>query len=205
MTIFFTSDNHFGHANVIKYSKRPYLTPEQQQELEDTEKFGGKWKVPKSCVDLMDQDMIVRWNQKVNPSDTVYLLGDFAFGNIDYIISILRQLNGNKVIVTGNHDRQLIAGRSIILNDSKCCVSEINTYAEMVIEGHTICLFHYPLKTWNKKHYGSIHLYGHVHGSIPVVDRSVDVGVDAAWITGSPNYSPISWPVIRDYILKFHS
>ena len=55
MTIFFTSDHHFGHYNVIKYCNRPFTSAQQ-----------------------MDEIMILRWNETVLPDDEVYYLGDFA-------------------------------------------------------------------------------------------------------------------------------
>lgn len=80
MTIFFTSDHHFGHANIIKYCNRPF-----------------------SHTSEMDKEMFHRWNQTVQPDDTVYYLGDFAmqFKNAAWWVP---QLNGQKFLICGNHD-----------------------------------------------------------------------------------------------------
>jgi calcineurin-like phosphoesterase family protein len=55
--IYFSSDHHFSHSNVIKYCNRPYTS-----------------------VQEMNEDLIQRWNNQVKPEDTVYYLGDFSLG-----------------------------------------------------------------------------------------------------------------------------
>lgn len=79
---YFISDTHFGHANIIRYCSRPF-----------------------SSVEEMDDAMIRRWNATVSPNDTVYHIGDFAFGNTGRIRHYREQLNGSIYLVTGNHDR----------------------------------------------------------------------------------------------------
>lgn len=79
MTVWFTSDTHFGHKRIIELAKRPF------KDLPE-----------------MDLEMICRWNSKVGPKDWVYHLGDFAFSAPDYYLS---QLNGQfKFLIKGNHD-----------------------------------------------------------------------------------------------------
>ena len=81
--IWFTSDQHFGHYNIIKYCNRPF----------------------KSVRD-MDYEIIFRYNSKVKPDDDVYMLGDFTmFCDKDTIKNYAKLLNGKKHIVIGNHDR----------------------------------------------------------------------------------------------------
>ena len=80
----FTSDTHFNHKNIIKYCNRPF-----------------------SSVEEMNDTMISNWNQLVKPEDTIFHLGDFAFGRSESIKSILSSLNGRKILVLGNHDRSL--------------------------------------------------------------------------------------------------
>lgn len=90
MTIFFTSDTHFGHANIIKYCDRPF---------KDT--------------DHMDEAIIERWNETVSPEDTVYHLGDIALGTIADSLPKVARLNGYKIAVLGNHDRPFMrSGKS---------------------------------------------------------------------------------------------
>ena len=82
MATFFTSDTHFGHANIIGYCQRPFETVEQ-----------------------MDQAMIASWNAVVGPQDHVYHLGDFAFGHPNAVEHYRHALHGRITLVKGNHDR----------------------------------------------------------------------------------------------------
>lgn len=79
--IWFTSDTHFGHNNIIKYCLRPFANAAE-----------------------MDEAMVERWNAKVKPGDRVYHLGDFAQGNIERQIKTFNKLNGQKFLIKGNHD-----------------------------------------------------------------------------------------------------
>ncbi len=81
MTIFFTSDQHFFHENVIKYNKRPFVNAEE-----------------------MNSHLIQAYNNVVQANDTVYMLGDFGFCSIEQSTNILNQLNGHKHLIQGNHD-----------------------------------------------------------------------------------------------------
>lgn len=88
--IFFTSDTHFGHQNIIKYCDRPF---------KDT--------------DQMDEAIIANWNAVVSADDTVYHLGDIALGLIDKSLPKVSRLNGYKIAVLGNHDRPFMrAGKA---------------------------------------------------------------------------------------------
>lgn len=88
MTIFFTSDTHFGHKNIIRYSDRPFRD-----------------------VTHMNEMLVHNWNSVVTPADTVYHLGDVALGPIWESLEYINRLNGRKVLVTGNHDRNFRLGR----------------------------------------------------------------------------------------------
>lgn len=77
MTIWVTSDTHFGHANIIKFCNRPYTN-----------------------VNDMNDSIIHLWNSYIKPEDTVYHLGDFSFKGKGYF----EKLNGNKHLIIGNHD-----------------------------------------------------------------------------------------------------
>jgi calcineurin-like phosphoesterase family protein len=85
MTIWFTSDTHFGHARIIELSNRPFRD-----------------------VDHMNEELVRRWNELVQPEDHVYHLGDVALGSFADSIAHIGRLNGVKTMVTGNHDRLFI-------------------------------------------------------------------------------------------------
>jgi calcineurin-like phosphoesterase family protein len=76
--IFFTSDTHLGHYNIIRYCNRPFQSAEE-----------------------MDEVIVSNWNKVVNSSDTVYHLGDFAFRDPKLY---RERLNGHIVLIRGNHD-----------------------------------------------------------------------------------------------------
>jgi calcineurin-like phosphoesterase family protein len=81
--IYFTSDLHFGHQNIIKYCDRPWATSAE-----------------------MDLALVKNWNNVVSNDDTVWVLGDISLsGKYDYIANLVGQLKGNKRLVFGNHDR----------------------------------------------------------------------------------------------------
>ena len=81
--IWFTSDTHFGHANIIKYSDRPFAD-----------------------IQEMDETLIANWNERVKPDDTVWHLGDVSFHNSARTRAIIDRLNGTKCLVLGNHDHR---------------------------------------------------------------------------------------------------
>lgn len=149
--VFFTSDQHFDHGNIIKYCNRPFKT-----------------------IRDMNEALITNHNAIVKPNDIVYHLGDFAFRNHR---EFLRRLNGNHFLIKGNHE-----GKDWRDAGFGWCK---DVYTAKVGE-HFFFLSHYAHRTWNRAHYGVIHLYGHDHGSMPDYYKSCDVGVDA-W-----NYRPVS-------------
>lgn len=180
--ILYTSDTHLGHANIIKYSKRPF-----------------------NDVDHMNSMLINNWNNAVKPNDTVYHLGDFTFGSLETARAYRERLNGRIHLIWGNHDRDEV--RQSNLWESSQPYLEIND------RGSKIVLCHYSFRTWNKRHKGSYHLFGHSHAALPMlsndrldhhesdVDFSIDVGVDyPAW-----NYSPVTFDVIRREINRRNS
>jgi calcineurin-like phosphoesterase family protein len=146
----------------------------------------------------MDEMLIENWNKQVGTNDTVYHLGDFAFLPLADTKAVLRRLNGNKHFIKGNHDKTIInylvdfSGHNLFLS--------IQDYKEINYGGEMFCLFHYGQRVWNKSHHGSIHLYGHSHGTLPPFGKSVDVGVDCKEITAE--YRPVSADEVLAYMSK---
>jgi len=83
--VFFTSDSHFGHANMVNFT------------LED-----GSPMRPFSSVEEADECMVERWNSVVKPGDKVYHLGDVCMGR--KALFTMDRLNGRKILIKGNHD-----------------------------------------------------------------------------------------------------
>lgn len=171
--IHFISDTHFSHKNIIKYSSRPY---------EDTY--------------AMNKAMTEAWNAVVAPDDTVYHLGDFAFAKIETIEKILENLNGNIHFVHGNHDKEILKNKERLLDYG--LFKSITPYQEIHYKNQFIVMCHYGMRVWNKSHHGSWMLYGHSHGSLPPFGKSVDVGVDAKFVTN--DYRPISFDEIKSFM-----
>ncbi|REE67954.1 calcineurin-like phosphoesterase family protein [Paenibacillus taihuensis] len=80
--VFFISDHHFGHKQIIDFESRPFEN-----------------------VDEMNERMIECWNAVVGKQDKVFHLGDFSFLNQEKTKEIVSRLNGYKVLILGNHDR----------------------------------------------------------------------------------------------------
>ena len=135
MSNFYISDIHFGHKNCISFDNRPWTDIEQH-----------------------DKDIIANWNKAVGMTDTVYLLGDISWHDVTTTIDYFNQLNGNIVLIRGNHDVKLLKNRNL-----QNRFSEITDYKEIEDNGKTIILCHYPIPTFNKHYYGAYHFYGHVH------------------------------------------
>ena len=83
--IYFTSDLHFGHENIIAYCNRPFKN-----------------------ANAMDKQLIRLWNQRVIDNDTVYIIGDFSLkgrNDIGYLEGIVKKLNGRKILIKPNFRR----------------------------------------------------------------------------------------------------
>ena len=86
--VFFTSDTHYWHRNIIQYSHRPFRTLDGQLDVE-----------------AMNLTLVNYWKRRVTSRDLVIHLGDFSFGHPPQGKAIMDQLPGRKVLVRGNHDR----------------------------------------------------------------------------------------------------
>ena len=162
--IFFIADTHFGEERIRKYENRPFEN-----------------------VAEMDRKLICRWNDKVSPEDTVFILGDF--GADGYEAKILSQLNGKKILVKGNHD-----GKS---NEEYRAFGFSEVYDfPIIIDGFWI-LSHDALYVNENMPYAN--LFGHVHNSPIVKNYSKQhycVSVERI------DYSPIDFENIKITISK---
>lgn len=119
----------------------------------------------------MDATMVARWNERVAPTDSVYHLGDFGFGDCS---DVFGQLNGRKFLIIGNHDDSRIL--RLPWAQEPCMYQEISVNERG--SSTKLVLFHYGIRSWNGMFKGRLHLYGHSHGRLPGSDRCLDVGVD---------------------------
>jgi calcineurin-like phosphoesterase family protein len=156
MTIFFTSDTHFGDHRTINIWRRPFAS-----------------------VAEMDQHMIDRWRAIVRPADEVWHLGDFARRATD-VAALLAGLPGAKHLVRGNNDPD----ESV----EAAGWASVQDYAEIDVDGMRLILCHYPFRSWNGQHRGSLNLHGHSHGRLKPMRRQYDVGVDVH------GFAPVTLP-----------
>lgn len=135
MTIYFTSDLHLGHANVIPSVNRP---------------FGS--------VDEMNHTLIENINSTVKKDDELWILGDFSFKiPREEAIALRNQICCPNVhLVYGNHDKNY---------DGLGVFSSTQDYKQLRTEHGKVILFHYPIADWNSKHHGSVYLHGHIHST----------------------------------------
>lgn len=178
--IYFTSDHHFGHFNVIKYCDRPF-----------------------SYVEEMDRTMEENWNNTVKPEDTVYVLGDFSFYNIIKTNEILDRLAGHKILLPGNHDKkyvqwnfnEILSGNSTLQIDNDVVLLSHYPYPpskeELAVNPYDV---RYLDRRYEDK--GQWLLHGHVHEKWKARKKMINVGVDV-W-----EFKPASIEEIKEIINK---
>ena len=162
--VYFTSDTHFGHSNIVTFCKRPFVDKFRTIETRD----GGFAYRPD--LDLMHREMTARWNSVVGPRDIVYHLGDFALTKRPDVPAFVKRLNGYKILIRGNHDRNA----KIMLEAGFDRVLEV---LRTNIDGVELFMQHKPevKEKWNG---ASIHLCGHVHEKWRRKGNTINVGVD---------------------------
>lgn len=154
--IYFTSDLHLGHENIIRLKDRPF-----------------------SSIKEMDEAIITNYNSVIKPKDTVYLLGDLAHRSEPAEVNKkLARLNGKKTLLIGNHDKYKEYDAKLF--------EEICDYKFIAAQKVRIALMHYPMLAWERHHHGSLMLHGHIHSTGEYNEanraegiRRYDVGVDA--------------------------
>lgn len=174
--IFFTSDTHFGHENIIKYTNRPFT----------------------DRVD-MDEGLIARWNSVVSPVDIVFHLGDFSFySQKAKVQAILQQLNGTIFLVPGNHDYDPWHKWRPHDFEELGHWKVLPKLYELEHNGELWVMCHYPLEAWNhaNRRTNSFHVHGHTHGSSRPIEKRLDVGVDFVGM------EPISLDKARETMLQ---
>lgn len=176
--VFFTSDTHFGHANIITFCNRPFKD-----------------------VKEMNETLIENWNKVVGKDDIVFHLGDFCLGGPEEWTNILERLNGKIYLIVGNHDIRNIA------QGYRGNFEHIAMQMYIEIGKRKIFLNHCPFLCFGGAYKDTWQLFGHVHTSprstnidTPRLDAlfatQYDVGVD------NNNFAPVSYKEVRSIILK---
>ena len=180
--IWFSSDHHFFHTNILKYCNRPF-----------------------ESVEAMNEALVANWNSVVGPDDHVYHLGDFCFGNVEKWNWCLEgypypdRLNGHIHLILGNHDPERVFREGTLLER----FDSIDFQKIIIVEGWTVIMNHFPFSSFsNNVDHKVMELFGHIHsgpegiGNVMLDGRTLqwnqyDVGVD------NNNYTPISWAEIK--------
>lgn len=148
-SVFLTSDTHFGHAGVCRFTESDGVTKIRP------------WTDPNE----MDEEMVRRWNDRVGPKDKVYHLGDVVINRRS--LSTLARLNGDKVLIRGNHD---------IFPDA-----EYRTYFRELRAYHVMngmILSHIPVHEASLGRFGT-NIHGHLHTNRVKQARGVDARTGA--------------------------
>lgn len=172
--LYFTSDTHFGHANIIRFCNRPFATIEE-----------------------MDKELVRRWNETVPVDGIVFHLGDFAYGNAGYWKEILQKLHGRKYLIIGNHDyKNIRAGYTEYFE-------HVTQQMSIRVGDQSIILNHNPFLCYGGSYRDVWQLFGHVHSGPAnhtgldhprlkmLFPLQYDVGVD------NNDFRPISYAEVK--------
>ena len=143
-SVFLVSDTHFGHEKTCTVFKREDGSPLR----------------PFKSAEEMDEEMVRRWNERVRPTDKVYHLGDVVINR--KALGILRRLNGDKVLIRGNHD-------IFKLSDYTEHFRDIRGYHVM----NGMILSHIPVNEDSLARFGA-NIHGHLHANRVRRARGVD-------------------------------
>ena len=175
--IFFTSDTHFGHRNIIGHCHRPF-----------------------SSVEEMNEAIIRNWNQVVEKDALVFHLGDFGVGGAEEWNGWLGRLNGRISLVMGNHDLWTV-------RKGYDRFESISIQMLIEVGKQKIHLCHYPFLCYSGAGRKVWQLFGHVHTNLlqseqgnslsgRLFSTQYDVGMD------NNHFAPVSFAQVRNIIRK---
>ncbi|MFZ1897712.1 2'-5' RNA ligase family protein [Methanoregula sp.] len=174
-SIYLIGDLHFSHANIIRYAARPFLV---------------------SDVDEMNTILVENWNNVIDDTNVVYFLGDLDFK--DSIGHWIRNLNGKKIFIEGNHDVVKDRGGRITRHKIHGAIH----HDGISYKGHIFYLVHNPREVdldWRRNNPEGWLIHGHTHDNeihkYPFINgekRTINVSAEVT------NYRPVS----LDYILS---
>ena len=176
--VFFTSDLHVGHFNILQYcpNRLAAIGLTLNQELDDKER----------AITLMNEYILDVWNSTVRDNDEVYLLGDCKISGSETNKKVLSQLNGKKHLILGNHDKD--KGIFSLFESVDSLTERVflpSSFPFLNGDKFGVVMCHYPMLTWNHRAYGWAQVHGHCQGSIDGLNRKsgelrVDVGFDGS-------------------------
>ena len=165
---FFIGDTHFGHKNVIRFCKRPFKT-----------------------VAHMNESISLKWNELITDADRVFVLGDVFLMDASEAENIIKNLNGYKILIAGNHDRSEKTMLSVGFD-------EYHRRYDYNIDGiGTGLLLHYPMPDCIIDNLGyKFLIHGHIHRPPRSHGLKVNVACDLI------NFTPISVNEVKEIILS---
>lgn len=143
--VWFISDTHFGHKNIIKFLDNQ-----------------GKIIRPFSSIEEHDETIIQNWNKVVKPTDKVYHLGDVAM--TQQAVALIDRCNGRKTLVAGNHDIYMSKWYMKFFDNIRSC---------KVYPDHGIIMSHFPAHSGQLEHRFKFNVHGHLHAN-HVTKRTID-------------------------------
>lgn len=143
--VWFTSDTHFWHENILRYCNRPFKT-----------------------ISEMNEELIRRWNETVPGEGVVFHLGDFAFGGSKEWNDVISRLNGKIYLILGNHDMKQIKQGFMQRFE------HVTQQMTIRVGGQSIILNHNPFLAYGGAYRNVWQLFGHVHSG-PLSDRGKDL------------------------------
>lgn len=167
--IWFISDTHFFHDNILRF----------------TDRNGGLIRGSR-FVDVreMNEYMVERWNSRVKPQDKVYHLGDVALGvkNQDEFTALVKSLNGHKRLLIGNHDH--------IEQPAYREFERIELWTGGKFKKYNFVASHIPLRKEQMRD-GEYNVHGHIHEHFMSDEGYINVCVERT------NYRPLHLDEIR--------
>lgn len=184
--IWFSSDLHINHANICRA----------------TSNWSNKFSTRNfKSIKEMNNQILGNINYYVKENDILFLLGDllFRWKTAEDYNKILEKINCKQIyILFGNHCRR---DSLVECWENYNKPEHLSDVLYCQIDDRKVFMSHYAHRVWPESHHNSFHLYGHSHGSLPEEGKSMDVGVDAAFMeTGE--YRPYSWSEIKNKLDK---
>ena len=152
--IYYISDLHFGHENIIRLTNRPF-----------------------NNIKEMNDTLIKNWNKRVKDEDTVYIIGDLFFKSLENVENILRVLKGKKYLILGNHDKTWID-----TIDKDLYFEEVTELLTIDDGERMITLCHYPMVSFEGRFHIHGHIHGNTNdvfwNTLKSMDKVLNAGVE---------------------------
>ena len=182
MTVWATSDNHYDHKNIIKYTGRKiFMNKSEVSEYNEImkvideierEHLIRRMKISEQSVNKMNEVMIKNWNSVVKPEDTIYHLGDFALTSAKRCEYFINRLNGYKILILGNHDKSVDRMKELgfpeVYKNMLIYDGKILTHEPISIKGRVcinVSVDNFQFTPIPMPKVRNVILCGHVHGS----------------------------------------